>query len=130
MTSAQPGVSARTADTSMPCTVVSLDVVPALMRSTCLVRLGGDDGTLPIGAHVSHRRGKILGANGTYQRAMLLRRRAAGLDLPEMRELDALQPLGEPRHELRENGIARALDDDAVKGGVGAQGFRRAAPGD
>src|SRR5215469_18740825 len=113
MTAAQPGVSARTADTSMPCGVRSFDVVPALMRSMCLVRLGGDDGTLPIGRHVFHCGAEIPGTNGPQQRAMLLRGGAAGLDLPEMRELDALQSLGEPCHELRENGIAGARDDDA-----------------
>src|SRR6516162_8033106 len=32
MTSAQPGVSARTAETSMPCGVRSFEVAPALMR--------------------------------------------------------------------------------------------------
>src|SRR6516164_1625326 len=112
MTSAHPGVSARTVDKSMLPGTRPCEVVVVVMRSTFPAHFSGDDGTLPIGAHVSHRFIEIAGTNGPQQRAMLLRRCAARLDALEVRELDALQPLGEPDDELRQDRIARAIDDD------------------
>src|SRR5215469_605941 len=106
MTWAHPGVSARTALRSISCGACPGGVVAAMVGSARLVcRSVSDDGTLPVRRHLLHRLIEICGANGADHGAVLSHRGGAGLELIEMRQLDALQPLGEENYQLRENGI-------------------------
>src|ERR1700751_342999 len=130
MTWVHPGVSARTALRSISPGARPRGMVAAMVGSARLVyRCVSDDGTLPVRRHLCPRLMEVSGANGADQCAVLSHRGGAGLELIEMRQLDALQPLSEQDHELRENGICRPIDYDAMEGCIASQGFRGTVSG-